>query len=166
MVSKQKFLLIIFLVFTQIIIFSIFIIHNINEKDNELSDLRCKISELQVRNEKLNNKINQLQNVLDKRIEFEKNSYEGRLFKMTTTAYTYTGSRCATGSYPRPSHTIAVDPNIIPYGSEVWIEGIGWRVAEDHIGTSVRNNYIDIFMRTKEKALRHGVRELWVFVKN
>lgn len=42
-------------------------------------------------------------------------------------------------------HTIAVDPNVIPLGSEVLINGHEY-VAED-IGGAVKGNVIDIYSR-------------------
>lgn len=41
--------------------------------------------------------------------------------------------------------TIAVDPNIIPYYTKVYIDGVGHRVAQD-CGGAVKQNRIDIFV--------------------
>ncbi len=48
------------------------------------------------------------------------------------------GSRAATGERLRPWHICAVDPRIIPYGSELSIPGIGTLLAHD-TGTAVVN---------------------------
>lgn len=50
----------------------------------------------------------------------------------------------ALGVAPRPNHTIAVDPNVIPLGSHVLINGIEY-VAED-VGGGVKGNHIDVFV--------------------
>ena len=34
---------------------------------------------------------------------------------------------------------IAVDPNVIPLGSRVWVEGYGFAIAGD-IGSDIKNN--------------------------
>jgi len=46
------------------------------------------------------------------------------------TAYCYTGNRTATGTWPSRG-TIAVDPEVIPLGTRLHIEGYGEGIAED-----------------------------------
>lgn len=69
------------------------------------------------------------------------------------TAYCETGNKTATGTIPKAGRTIAVDPKVIPYGTKVWIEGIGFRVAED-CGGLVKGKIIDLFV--EENALKFG----------
>jgi len=52
--------------------------------------------------------------------------------------------RTATGTTATAGRTIAVDPKVIPYGTKVYIEGYGIRIAEDCGG--FRGNHIDIFV--------------------
>ena len=61
----------------------------------------------------------------------------------------------ATGTIPTPGYTVAVDPDYIPLGSEIFIEGLGWRVAED-TGGAVNGYEIDVFMASHEEALSRG----------
>jgi len=70
------------------------------------------------------------------------------------TAYN-AGEITSIGKLPNPNRTIAVDPRIIPYGSKVFIPGIGWRIAED-TGGDIKGNRIDIFMSSEDKAIRFG----------
>ncbi|MBM7583877.1 3D (Asp-Asp-Asp) domain-containing protein [Bacillus pakistanensis] len=56
---------------------------------------------------------------------------------------------------------IAVDPDIIPLGSKVYVEGFGYARAED-TGGAIKGNRIDIFIPTEEKALEYGVRDIKV----
>ena len=49
----------------------------------------------------------------------------------------------------------AVDPKVIPLGSQVYVEGHGWRIAED-VGGKVKGNIIDIFMGSRKEALNLG----------
>jgi len=65
--------------------------------------------------------------------------------------YTYLGTRAT------PGRTIAVDPNIIPLGWWVYIEGFGFRRAED-IGGAVKGNIIDIFVDSNRAAISYGKR--------
>ena len=72
----------------------------------------------------------------------------------------------ATGTQVTAGRTIAVDPRVIPYGSEVYIEGYGWRVAED-CGGAVKNKHIDVAVETHSKAISMGTTTggVWVLVK-
>lgn len=70
----------------------------------------------------------------------------------------------ATGAKAVVGETIAVDPSIIPYGTEVYIEGIGWRVAQD-CGGAVNGRHIDILVDTHEEALSLGSTKANVWVR-
>lgn len=68
----------------------------------------------------------------------------------------------ATGTTPTVGRTVAVDPSIIPYGSEVIINGHTY-IAED-CGGAVNGNRIDILFETHEEALRFGVQYAEMYV--
>lgn len=72
----------------------------------------------------------------------------------------------ATGTQVTPGRTIAVDPKIIPYGTQVYIEGIGWRVAED-CGGAVKGKHIDVAVYDHDTALNIGTSQegVWILVK-
>lgn len=78
----------------------------------------------------------------------------------TGTGITSTGTQVTAG------RTIAVDPTVIPYGSKVYIEGYGWRTAED-CGGAVKNKQIDIAVETHSDALSMGVSVggVWILVE-
>ena len=66
----------------------------------------------------------------------------------------------ATGTIPTVGRTIAVDPRKIPLGSHVWIEGLGWHVAED-VGGAVKGNVLDLYVGASvSKALQFGRQQL------
>lgn len=73
----------------------------------------------------------------------------------TFTHYAPTGNRTATQSIPHIEKTIAVDPKIIPLHSIVYIETLGYFVAED-TGSAIKGNKIDIFVSSNEEAKRLG----------
>ena len=64
-------------------------------------------------------------------------------------------TRTATGTTPTAGRTCAVDPKVIPYGSEVIINGHTY-IAED-CGGAVKGNRIDILFATHQEALNFGV---------
>ena len=69
----------------------------------------------------------------------------------------------ATGTRATPKRTIAVDPTVIPYGSEVIINGQTY-IAED-TGGAIKGKRVDIFFDTHEEALNYGRRNVEVFIK-
>ena len=71
-------------------------------------------------------------------------------------------TRTATGTAPTPGRTIAVDPDVIPYGSEVIINGHTY-IAED-TGGAINQNRIDIVVDTHAEALQKGLYSTEVFL--
>ena len=79
-------------------------------------------------------------------------------------AYAYTGGgRTAMGTKARVGE-IAVDPSVIPLGSRVYIEGVGYRRAED-TGGNIKGNTIDIYMNSESECLRWGMRYVTVYIE-
>ena len=69
----------------------------------------------------------------------------------------------ATGTVPVQGRTIAVDEDVIPYGSEVIINGHTY-TAED-CGGSIIGKRIDIYFDSHEEALEFGVQHEKVILK-
>lgn len=72
------------------------------------------------------------------------------------------GRKTSTGATAKANHTIAVDPNVIPYGSKIMINGVVY-TAEDR-GGGVRGNHIDIFYDTHSQTRQHGSQSTEVFL--
>jgi len=95
---------------------------------------------------------------------------EGKTISVTATAYTAGCEGCSgvtsTGIDLRDSpnaKVIAVDPSVIPLGSEVYVEGYGYAIAGD-IGSAIKGNKIDLHVPTKDEAFEWGVRTVNVTV--
>ena len=71
----------------------------------------------------------------------------------------------ATGTQVTAGRSIAVDPKVIPYGTQVYIEGYGFRIAED-CGGAVKKQHIDIAVDTHDEAMKMGVTSggVWILV--
>jgi 3D (Asp-Asp-Asp) domain-containing protein len=69
----------------------------------------------------------------------------------------------ATGTVATAGRTIAVDPRVIPYGSQVEINGHIY-TAED-CGGAIKGNRVDFFFDTHEEALKFGRQEFTIWVK-
>ncbi|WP_404456105.1 LysM peptidoglycan-binding domain-containing protein [Virgibacillus necropolis] len=90
------------------------------------------------------------------------NSSEGKTISVEATAYTADCPGCsgvtATGidlnANPNKK-VIAVDPNVIPLGTEVYVEGYGRAVAGD-VGGAINGNEIDVHVQTKDEAYAWG----------
>lgn len=67
----------------------------------------------------------------------------------------------ATGTKATAGRTIAVDPYVIPYGTEVIINGHSY-IAED-CGGAIVGKKVDIFFDTHEEAQQFGVQEAELF---
>ena len=67
----------------------------------------------------------------------------------------------ASGTVPQEGRTVAVDPDVIPLGSELWIDGEGPFIAED-TGSGINGSTIDVYHQSHAAALEWGKREVTV----
>jgi len=85
-----------------------------------------------------------------------------QVMTMVATAYTYTGDPTATGVWPYVGG-VAVDPQVIPLGSRLYIEGYGPAVAVD-TGGLIKGNRVDVFFETAEECFQWGKRQVKVYL--
>ena len=94
--------------------------------------------------------------------------YDGEMLylgEFDAVAY-YGGSCTATGTTPTPGRTIAVDPNVIPYGTTVYIESesiCGYYVAED-CGGGIHGYILDIYMGSYDECVQWGRRSVSIYI--
>ncbi len=89
---------------------------------------------------------------------FEATGYSANDPAQGTDDTTYTGLEAEEGM-------VAVDPEVIPLGTEIVIKDIGTFVAED-IGGKIKGNRIDIFFDSKQDAQAFGREGVWVKIKD
>ncbi|ALC90271.1 peptidoglycan-binding protein [Bacillus sp. FJAT-18017] len=94
----------------------------------------------------------------------------GKQLVATATAYTAYCEGCsgttATGINLKNNpgaKVIAVDPSVIPLGSKVYVEGYGYAVAGD-TGGAIKGNKIDVFIPSRDAALKWGVKTVKVTI--
>ena len=92
-----------------------------------------------------------------------------RSFRVTATAYSPINTRMEGGRYTyterdgRAVHGIAVDPNLIPIGSQLWIPGYGHAVADD-TGGRIRGHHVDVRIQDYDRMLQWGCRKVEIYV--
>lgn len=85
--------------------------------------------------------------------------YKKVLKNVTLTAYSSEedgiGTRTASGTRVTEGRTIAVDKSVVPLGWWVYIEGIGFRKAED-TGGAIKGNKMDVYYDSLKAAQNFG----------
>ena len=59
--------------------------------------------------------------------------------------------------------SVAVDPNVIPLGSKLYISGYGYALACD-TGSAIKGNKIDLFMNSEAECLNFGRRNVTAYI--
>lgn len=71
-------------------------------------------------------------------------------------SFTYRGNQLRKG-------LVAVDPNVIPLGTRLYIEGYGYAIADD-TGGYIKGNRIDLAYESRNEALKFGRRTVPVYI--
>ncbi|WP_040978165.1 3D domain-containing protein [Oceanobacillus jeddahense] len=97
-------------------------------------------------------------------------SPQGETISVEATAYTADCNGCsgvtATGvdlNQDPNAKVIAVDPSVIPLGSEVYVEGYGYATAAD-TGGAINGNKIDLHVPSQEEAVSFGRQQVNVTI--
>jgi len=78
------------------------------------------------------------------------------------TAYAYTGSACANGEMPEMGRTIA--HNSLPFGTRIYIEGVGVREVMDRGPAYLGTEWCDLYLGDVAECVNWGdqTREIWL----
>ena len=86
--------------------------------------------------------------------------------QLEATAYTRYDEGCTNytyrGNYLRRG-LVAVDPDVIPLGTKLYVPDYGYAVADD-IGGAIQGNKIDLAMETLDEAFAYGRRQITAYV--
>ena len=90
----------------------------------------------------------------------------------TFTAYAYcpcqrccgqwSGGPTASGTMPEEGRTVAADWDVLPAGTEIYIEDIGWRTVED-TGSGIVGQALDVYMTSHQSAIAFGTQTVNVY---
>lgn len=79
----------------------------------------------------------------------------------------YANGITATGTTATEGRTVAVDPKVIPYGSQVLVryaDGSEHTYIAEDCGGAIKGNRLDVFMASHDAALTAGVKTAEVFL--
>lgn len=88
--------------------------------------------------------------------------YSGRPQRFEATAYSFTGYRTAVGASTRRG-IVAVDPRVIPMGTQMFIKGYGYAVAAD-TGGAIKGRRVDLFFESNSDAKKWGRRPVDIYI--
>ncbi len=69
-----------------------------------------------------------------------------------------------TGVKPQVGRTIAVDPNVIPLGSRVYIPEFNAVFIAEDTGGKIKGNRIDIYMKDYDTCMEWGIRDITIYI--
>lgn len=73
----------------------------------------------------------------------------------------WSGGPTASGAYPVADWTVAADPNVLPLGTHIYINGHEYCVEDT--GSGVNGNHIDIYVNDHDLAVNNGIASAEVF---
>ena len=126
--------------------------------------------ERKIQAQKLLEKRKKEQEEKEKQAQSAPKNVSGRTITMRSTAYTSDPSENGGYSTTAMGTTIrygvaAVDPNVIPLGTRLYIEGYGYARAED-TGGAIKGNKIDLVFGSKSQSNNWGRRTVRVTILN
>lgn len=98
--------------------------------------------------------------------EKQQQAENARSIVMEATAYTAaegSGTGLTATGQPLQRGMVAVDPSVIPLGTQLYIEGYGYAVAAD-TGGAISGNHIDLAMDSVSEALDFGRQQVVVHI--
>lgn len=78
------------------------------------------------------------------------------------TAYEDTGLACANGNYPSVGYTVA--HNTLPFGTVLYIDGIGYRTVEDRGPSSLGTEWLDLYLGDYSECEAWGMQRRDVYL--
>ena len=135
---------------------------------------QTKVSEKIIKNP-VNKVIEKGTKVIKKSVKTNKGNFNYKQ-KITMRATAYTADEESTGKKPGDKYygitasgmkaqrgVVAVDTNVIPFGTKLYIEGYGHAIAGDR-GGAIKGNKVDVFVDSIKEAKNWGVKTVDVYI--
>jgi len=90
-------------------------------------------------------------------------SYIKKVSGVRAVSYHFDGNPPGAYGLPCTYGTAAVDPDVFPLGSLLYIEGYGYAIAND-VGTSIKGNVVDVYMERYDQCLLWGAHYVNVYL--
>ena len=140
----------------------------LNLANDAIYNGNSKIEAIEIENSKNTDSLNDTTNNDNSSINNPDSSGETYLATYTMEATAYTGGTVTALGFkpvrdPNGLSTIAVDPNVIPLGSKVFIPGYGYAIATD-TGGAIKGNIIDLYFNSLEECNAWGRRSVTLHV--
>lgn len=155
-----------------------------NERDGILANVKeLEASSSSIENEIANEKKRMEEEILQKKKQlnvsyknnisaFSNNKEVQYSLIMEATAYEPSAISCGASAdgytalgIPAGYGVVAVDPSVIPLGTNLYIEGYGYAIAAD-VGKAIKGNIIDLCFNTYEEAINFGRQTVKVYILN
>ena len=138
-------------------------------KQNNIVDQAIEITNLNKSNQDLSSQLISAQSDL----EALKQNQVAYIGKYKITYYCACKQCCgkedgitASGAKVQEGVTVAADTSILPFGTKIYIQGIGWRTVQDR-GGAIKGNRLDIYISSHNDPMPYNVQNLdvWVEIK-
>lgn len=138
-------------------------------KQNNIIDQAIEITNLNKSNQDLSSQLTSVQFDL----EALKQNQVAYIGKYKITYYCACKQCCgktngitASGAKVQEGVTVAADTSKLPFGTNIYISGIGWRTVQDR-GGAIKGNRLDIYISSHNDPMPYNVQNLdvWVEVK-
>ena len=138
-------------------------------KQNNIIDQAIEITNLNKSNQDLSSQLTSVQFDL----EALKQNQVAYIGKYKITYYCACKQCCgktngitASGAKVQEAVTVAADTSKLPFGTNIYISGIGWRTVQDR-GGAIKGNRLDIYISSHNDPMPYNVQNLdvWVEVK-
>ena len=123
--------------------------------EGQVDYLKQKMEEMQGRIQDIRDRLDSLLETFDVAETYTLTAY-APLDPKAVYGLDYIGNPAVTasGDRPIPGQTVAADKSI-PFGTRVWIEGVGVRTVNDR-GGAIKRGRLDLCMETRNEALQFG----------